>query len=347
MPTQSSQSFNVGKNSHSLADQRLAESANTAKNQLISEINQFNYITEQGGTNKAKSFEDEETNEHMFFVSNPIKMDDKSGMISMGSVIKYTVTGIDSEGKFEVQRRYKEFDALHLALLDRWPGCYVPAIPEKQVTGDKEDAFVEQRRSLLERFMRECGKYEYLIESKEFKIFTRSTAGEIDTVLKALPKQTPMQILEKYRLNFKITEDGDNSELTRYREKVNIFNAFVTKATISMNRDVNNIAAARSAFQQSYGHYNQMYKSFMKFEDVAIDYFADGDISQRTLTHPGATEIAEKITETISSYKNPFQECDIWIKGELLDIQGMIDAMRGREIVVKKCTEAEGKKRDD
>ena len=104
MSTQSSQQFNVGKNSHSLADQRLAESANTAKNQLISEINQFNYITEQSGTNKAKSFEEEETNEHMFFVSNPIKMDDKSGMISMGSVIKYPVTGIDSEGKFEVQR---------------------------------------------------------------------------------------------------------------------------------------------------------------------------------------------------------------------------------------------------
>lgn len=77
----------------------------------------------------------------------------------------------------------------------------------------------------------------------------------------------------------------------------------------------------------------------MKFEDVAIDYFADGDINQRTLTHPGATEVAEKINETIASYKNPFQECDIWIKGELLDIQGMIDAMRGRETVVKKCTE--------
>jgi len=175
-----------------MADQRLADSTNTAKNQLISEINQFNYITEQGGANKAKSFEDDEQNEHMFFVSNPIKMDDKGGMINIGSVIKYTVTGVDSEGKFEVQRRYKEFDALRLALLDRWPGCYVPAIPEKQMTGDKEDAFVEQRRSLLERFMRECGKYEYLLESKEFKIFTRGGQGEIDGVLKTLPKQTPL-----------------------------------------------------------------------------------------------------------------------------------------------------------
>ena len=128
----------------------------------------------------------------MFFVSNPIKRGETSGMIKVGSVIKYTVIGVDSEGKFEVQRRYKEFDALRLALQERWPGCYVPAIPEKSVMGDKEEAFVEQRRSLLERFMRECGKYEYLIESKEFKIFTRSNAGEIDTVLAALPKQTPL-----------------------------------------------------------------------------------------------------------------------------------------------------------
>lgn len=64
-------------------------------------------------------------------------------MINIGSVIKYTVTGIDSEGKFEIQRRYKEFDALRLSMLERWPGCYVPALPEKALTGDKEDAFVE------------------------------------------------------------------------------------------------------------------------------------------------------------------------------------------------------------
>jgi len=76
-------------------------------------------------------------------------------------------------------------------LVERWPGCYVPAIPEKLAVGDKEDAFIEQRRSLLEKFMRECGKYEYLIESKEFKIFTH-TRGEVDKVLDDLPRQTPL-----------------------------------------------------------------------------------------------------------------------------------------------------------
>ena len=85
-------------------------------------------------------------------------------------------------------------------LVDRWPGCYVPAIPEKAFK-NRDDEFVEMRRQLLELFMRECSKFEYLAESREFKIFTRQN-GECDSALYKLPNQSPWQILEKFRLNF-------------------------------------------------------------------------------------------------------------------------------------------------
>jgi len=55
--------------------------------------------------------------------------------------------------------------------------------------GDKEDGFVEERRQLLERFIRECAKYEFLIESKEFKIFTHQN-GEVTDILEKLPQLT-------------------------------------------------------------------------------------------------------------------------------------------------------------
>jgi len=35
--------------------------------------------------------------------------------------------------------------------------------------------------------MKECGKFDYIIYSKEFKLFARGT-GEIDKVLQAIPK---------------------------------------------------------------------------------------------------------------------------------------------------------------
>lgn len=59
------------------------------------------------------------------------------------------------------------------------------------MVGQVNDKFVEERQKLLERFMKEIAKYDYIIYSKEFKIFARGK-GEIDKVLFALPKQTPM-----------------------------------------------------------------------------------------------------------------------------------------------------------
>jgi len=47
--------------------------------------------------------------------------------------IKYSVTGVDESGEFQEIRRYREFHALFVTLRIRWPGCYVPSLPEKKV----------------------------------------------------------------------------------------------------------------------------------------------------------------------------------------------------------------------
>lgn len=79
--------------------------------------------------------------------------------------VKYTVTGIDDEGEFTEQRRYREFDAIANVLKTRWPGCYIPSIPEKKVGANENAQFINERMSLLDRFMKECGKYDYIIYS--------------------------------------------------------------------------------------------------------------------------------------------------------------------------------------
>jgi hypothetical protein len=97
--------------------------------------------------------------------------------------------------------------------------------------GNSDAVFIEERRALLERFLRELAKYDFIVESKEFKIFSRGV-GEIDEALTKLPKQSALAILEKYRLNFKIDEDQDQQEMTRYREKINVFSTFIRKALV-------------------------------------------------------------------------------------------------------------------
>lgn len=106
--------------------------------------------------------------------------------MKVGSTVKYNLTGADSEGDFQQVRRFREFAALSEALAKNWPGVYVPSIPEKQLQ-NKDEAFVEERRQLLERFLKEIAKLDYILESEEFKIFSRGT-GEVDKALSNMPK---------------------------------------------------------------------------------------------------------------------------------------------------------------
>jgi sorting nexin-1/2 len=60
-------------------------------------------------------------------------------------------------------------------------------MPEKKLINKESEQFIEERRNLLERFMKEIAKYDYIIYSKEFQVFARGK-GEIDKVLFSLPK---------------------------------------------------------------------------------------------------------------------------------------------------------------
>jgi|TARA_B110000305_G_scaffold208896_1_gene241467 hypothetical protein len=81
--------------------------------------------------------EPEDPRVQKFTVTNPVKV---------GGHFKYTVTGVDDEGEFKETRRFREFNALSVILRTRWPGCYVPAIPEKHLVNSNDAQFIEDRR---------------------------------------------------------------------------------------------------------------------------------------------------------------------------------------------------------
>ena len=84
---------------------------------------------------------------------------------------------------------------------------------------------------MLERFLRELAKFKFIIYSAEFSMFSRGV-GEVITALEKQPKQKPSEILEKYRQNFKIDEDVENSTMNALRDKINNFTAFIRKALL-------------------------------------------------------------------------------------------------------------------
>jgi hypothetical protein len=158
-----------------------ASASGGSESQIISDLNKMK-LQDGASSGLDDVFEQEDPRSAQFRVFNPVKV---SGHI------KYTVSGVDADGPFEEARRFSEFYALYEALTARWPGVYIPAIPEKKLVGNKDDKFVEERRAMLERFMKEIAKFDYLTNSREFKVFTRER-GDIEKTLNSMLKQTPL-----------------------------------------------------------------------------------------------------------------------------------------------------------
>ena len=182
--------------------------------------------------------------------------------------------------------------------------------------------------------MKEIAKYDYIVYSKEFKVFARGK-GEIDKVLQALPKQTPMQVLEKYRINFKIDEEQDSETMNTYKERIMIFQQFLKKAIGIMEmqkRQLKQMSEVRDRQDQAE---NELLQSLMKFEDIGIAFYTDQDYNKRILTHPDSEELKSRVESNTKKLKNPYRDAYLWLKGEFLDVQGMFDGLQGRETVMK------------
>jgi hypothetical protein len=97
----------------------------------------------------------------------------------------------------------------------------------------------------------------------------------------------------------------------------------------------------RDALDQNY---KTLFNNLMRYEDINIEYYADSDPMKRVTTHAEVGDFKEKIDSTYKVWKNPYRDAYIWLKGELLDIKGMADALAGRDAVIKKQSDTAQKK---
>lgn len=161
---------------------------------------------------------DTEDSKNPYSVSHPVK----------GSHVSYTVKGIDNDGSFEGSRRYNDFFHFRNALVTRWPGVYFPPIPPKKKVGNKEHKFLEERRYFLERFLRKLAKLDFILESEEFKIFSRLN-GDIEKSIVRLPTLTHDLLLDRFRNSFKFEESPSQDKILKCRAVIAEFSDYHSK----------------------------------------------------------------------------------------------------------------------
>lgn len=94
--------------------------------------------------------------------------------------------------------------------------------------------------------------------------------------------------------------------------------------------------------------YSQIVQQLVKYEDNNIEYYSESDVARRILTNPiSGTEYTDRYNLQSKTFRNPYKEAHIWLKGELLDLKGLNEALTGRENVVKMQSATESSKRND
>ncbi|CDW87092.1 px domain containing protein [Stylonychia lemnae] len=265
----------------------------------------------------------------------------------VGDSIAYYVKGVDRSGKWEGQRRFSHFFALYEALIIRFPACFIPKIPPKKAIGNKEISFIKERRYYLERFLRKLSKYDYIIHSDEFQIFSRP-AGEVDKLLARLPKMSSGSLLDRIRkagdINERMFDAVEREKFNNATLDCTLFIKKVLPQLKAMKKTINNFKVIK---ESQIGNYKILYGVLDKYEELNMMSYLDRNASKLVITEPESKEIIkDQMSHMIDNLKNPYEDMYHWCKGEIYDLQALQVALTTREQVESQIKKMESKKKN-
>ena len=244
------------------------------------------------------------------------------------------MTGADLQGTWEVKRRYNEFFLLHEALVKRWPGIVIPCVPPKQAMGNKDIAFLQERRFYLERFIKKVSRYDFIINSQEFQIFSRPQGLEVDKSLSKLPKLSNSQLYDRLK---EATQTDDENMTNQDRDiieiQMNEFMVFVKKAEPFLKKLKEELATFLSRKQLDMLSYAGTQNILAEYEETNLRYYTDNDIDKLVVRNTDANSLLESMRHTVEKLRNPFTDLYHWIKGELYDLAACSMALKERKAV--------------
>lgn len=272
----------------------------------------------------------------IFSVSDPVN----TGHVS------YTIRGRDEDGEFEGSRRYNDFYHLRAALVNRWPGAYVPPIPAKKAVGNKDDKYIEYRRHFLQRFLRKLGGLPHLLNSDEFKLFARPS-GEIEKMLAMMPKLTPDAIVQRYKHALHVDEFPDEFLVKQCREVINEFGAFCKKILTTLKVVREQASKMVPVKEQQNANYKALMDGMSRFEEEGLAQYVDSNYNKFVVGDPSSPELKTECGEMADSLSNPFADFHNWVLGEMTDIESLQEAIKGRDNILSIKNKIISKKNTD
>ena len=88
--------------------------------------------------------------------------------------ISYNIKTQDNSGKYECMRLYSDFILIRKTLCKKWPGVYIPPIPNKPLLSNLSSKFVKTYKKQAERFLDYLSTQSFIYSSQELQMFLKS-----------------------------------------------------------------------------------------------------------------------------------------------------------------------------
>ncbi|KAM3137988.1 hypothetical protein pb186bvf_009883 [Paramecium bursaria] len=247
--------------------------------------------------------------------------------------VSYTIKGNDKIGSFEAERRYNDFHILRVTLQQRWPACYIPPIPSKANFGNNEPKLIEDRKRFLQYFLEQMATLRYLYFSDEFQTFLRTKNQDIEKALQGLPRQSVMEVCQKYKNCFPHLNNKEiNTDMTF---KISSFQTYLTKSVKqleTLKEQVKVVAASKKAYTDQFNNMTQaLVPDYEK--NILIEY-----VNQRPelliFTNNNDVGVTARAIKDASNVNNYELILDM-IRIECREVDAFIGAMESREFMEK------------
>ena len=125
--------------------------------------------------------------------------------------------------------------------------------------------------------MRKCGKYDFLINSDEFLLFSRPN-GDVEKLLTKLPKMPTSAIIERVRKVTDINEKlYDLTDKERFHNALIEFSYFAKKVLSQLKAMKKSIESFKAIKTNQIGSYKILVNLFDKYEELNLSTYTENN----------------------------------------------------------------------
>ena len=187
--------------------------------------------------------------------------------------------------------------------------------------------------------------YDFIVNSAEFRMFSRPQGLDVEKSLSKMQKLTPEQLYDRVKEATGCDDATyDDRQKEQFDRAITEFAFFVKKTEPFLKQLKNDLTTFLSTKQKTMRASAGMAKILNDYEDLNLTQYTDVDVSRLILNHPENTELKAALAHTYENQQNPFTFLYHWIKGECYDLGSFSQAIANRNAVAKRVKDLKNKK---